>query len=364
MSIFDKIKDSMGQKTHDGVKNFGESQKQEEAYDTRDRGISPVPLSKIIGSVGRYKDFDSQFRFKNAVPSDRYKHIKKAFQVGKPLPPVKLYQIKDEYYVLDGNHRVAAAKEYHWDTIDAKIVEFISSKNNLRDIIYREKIAFVDETGLPYSIELTEVGQYQRLMDQLIQHQTWLKREKHKEIPIREAAEDWYKYIYQPLVAMINNARLIHAFPERNVSDLYMFISTHQWGKRGRRKFTKEIDKLIPNNMEKFRLQMVERNENDYPDMKREITIFIVFNVEARREARIVEKIFAFDEIIEIHSVHGGFDLIAKAILTRDWISSDAETISYFVQNRIRQIPGVINTQTLIPGFSKLKSTSVEREEY
>ena len=350
----------MGQKNHNGVKNFGESQKQEEAYDTRDRGISAVPLTKIIGSVGRYKDFDSQFRFKNAVPSDRYKHIKSAIHAGKPLPPVKLYQIKDEYYVLDGNHRVAAAKEYNWDTINAKIVEFISSKNNLRDIIYREKIAFLDETGLPYSIELTEVGQYRRLMDQLNKHQIWLKKEKGKDISIREVAEDWYKYIYQPLVGMINNARLIHAFPDRNISDLYMFISTHQWGKRGRRKFSKEIDRLIPNDMEKFRMQMADRNENEYPDMKREITIFILLNVEARREARIIEKIFTFDEIEEIHSVHGSFDLIAKAILTRDWISSDAETISYFVQNRIRQIQGVVNTQTLIPGFSKLKALEME----
>ncbi len=36
---------------------------------------------------------------------------------GRPLGPVKLYQIKDDYYVLDGNHRISAAKELNHDEI-------------------------------------------------------------------------------------------------------------------------------------------------------------------------------------------------------------------------------------------------------
>jgi hypothetical protein len=58
----------------------------------------------------------------------------------------------------------------------------------------------------------------------------------------------------------------------------------------------------------------------------------------------------------EVHSVHGSVDVIAKIVLRRDLISSDAGTIGDFVHNKIRQIPGVISTQTLIPGYSRQKS--------
>jgi ribosome biogenesis GTPase A len=58
----------------------------------------------------------------------------------------------------------------------------------------------------------------------------------------------------------------------------------------------------------------------------------------------------------EIHSVHGDVDVILKIVLTRDLVSSDAEMIGQFVHNQVRQIPGVISTQTLIPRMSRIKA--------
>jgi hypothetical protein len=63
----------------------------------------------------------------------------------------------------------------------------------------------------------------------------------------------------------------------------------------------------------------------------------------------------ALEEVREIHSVHGDADILVKIILTRDLISSDAETIWNFVNNKVGQITGIVSTQTLIPGFSKIK---------
>jgi hypothetical protein len=48
-----------------------------------------------------------------------------------------------------------------------------------------------------------------------------------------------------------------------------------------------------------------------------------------------------------------------KVVLTRDLLSSDAEIISQFVHERVRQLPGVISTKTLIPGLSKIKMPDV-----
>jgi hypothetical protein len=54
--------------------------------------------------------------------------------------------------------------------------------------------------------------------------------------------------------------------------------------------------------------------------------------------------------------VHGDVDLLVKFVLTRDLLSSDAEVISQFVHDHVRQLPGVKNTKTLIPGLSRIKS--------
>ena len=44
-----------------GIKSFVDNQQKEEAYDERHLGVQAVPLDKIVGSVGRYKDFNQQY---------------------------------------------------------------------------------------------------------------------------------------------------------------------------------------------------------------------------------------------------------------------------------------------------------------
>ena len=117
------------------VKSFNDQQEQEAAFDARDRGIRSVPLCRIVGSVGRYLDFDSHFKFIRGRPSERLQWIRQAMREGRPLKPVELYQIKDEYYVSDGNHRSSAANELGHDEILAHIVEFIPSKDTLQNIL-------------------------------------------------------------------------------------------------------------------------------------------------------------------------------------------------------------------------------------
>jgi len=337
------------------VKSFKHDQEKEAAYDSRVRGVRTIPLSQIVGSVGRYQDFDNRFRMKQQIPSERLQRIKTAMREGHPLPPVKLYQIKDEFYVLDGNHRIAAAKELGHDEILAHIVEFVPSKNTLQNYLYRERADFADRAQLPREIKLTEIGQYDLLTDQILQHQTHLKSERQMDCAFETAAQDWYKTIYRPLCAIIKRGRLIESFPDRTLADLYLYISQHQWQIGLQRRYGIGIDKLIPKDMEEFRTKMAEMKECGYPEMQRGITAFILMNVQAKREHKIVEKLFELDEVREIHSVHGDVDLLVKVKLTRDLLSSDAEMISHFVHDEVRQLTGVISTKTLIPGFSKSK---------
>ena len=48
----------------ENAKSFTEKQKAEEAVYRRDIELGEIPLWKIVGSVGRYHDFDGQFRLK------------------------------------------------------------------------------------------------------------------------------------------------------------------------------------------------------------------------------------------------------------------------------------------------------------
>ena len=342
------------------AKSFKENQQEEEAYDSTDIGTKMVPVDKIVGSVGRYHDFDDKFRLKDHVPHDRLQNIKKAIRDGQPMPPVELYQIKDEYYVLDGNHRVSAAKEMRYGAIDARIVAFIPSKNTLENILYREQADFNEKTRLPYTIELTEIGQYAHLAAQISKHRHFLEQEEARRVSFENAALDWYKTIYLPLVDLIEKGRLIESFPERTIADLYAYISSHQWEKGLTPKYGTGIDQLIPKDMEDFRKQMSNKKEFEYPEMQRSITVFDLMKVSAKKEPHIMEKLYALPEVREIHSVHGEVDILVKAVLTRDLLSSDAEIIGRFVTDRIAQISGVISTQTLIPGSSRVKENECE----
>jgi DNA-binding Lrp family transcriptional regulator len=346
-----------------GLKSFKDQQIREAAFDARDRGIRTIPLHRIVGSVGRYQDFDSRFRFKHHVNQDRSQWIKKAMRQGRSLDPVRLYEIKDEFFVLDGNHRIAAAKELGHDEILAHIVEFIPSKNTLQNILYRERAEFSDRTQLPVEISLTEVSQYAYLLEQVSEHQQYLLQTGGVEVSFQSAALDWHKTIYRPLCTIIKRSGLIDSFPGRTIADLYAYITFHQWKKGRKRRYGIGIDNLVPKNMEDYRKNMNELKEIDYPEMKHGITVFILMIVQARKETKLIEKLFELEEVREVHSVHGDVDILVKVVLTRDLLSSDAEIISQFVQNRVRQLAGVISTKTLIPGISKIKNPELRQNQ-
>ncbi len=337
------------------LKSFKDQQEQEAAFDARDRGIRFVPLSRIVGSVGRYLDFDSRFKFIRDMPSERLQWIRQAMREGRPLKPVELYQIKDEYYVSDGNHRISAAKELGHDEILAHIVEFIPSKNTLQNILYRERAEFADRTQLPAEITLTEVRQYTHLLDQISDHQAHLQSEQGDTVSFKAAAMDWYRTIYRPLCTIITRNRLIDSFPGRTVADLYAYMTLHQWKEGRKRRYGAGTNKLIEQNMEEFRKKMSELKSFEYPEMKRGITVFILINVQTKKEMKLFDRLYELEEVKEIYSVQGDADLLVKVVLSRDLLSSDAEVISQFVHEKVRQLPGINRTNTLIPGFSKIK---------
>lgn len=335
--------------------HFEKVRNEEKAFTSIDRGTSLVPLERIVGSVGRYHDFDAKFSPRSYRSDERLRTLTTALSQGRPIPPISLYQIKDSYYILDGHHRFTAAKNLGHDHIRACILELLPSTDTLENKLYIEKIGFRDRFKLTNVPKLTEPGQYTYLQEQIQEHHQFLSNESAEPVSPAQAAADWYQTIYLPLRKLIENSGLIKSFKNRTVDDLYLYISLHQWKFGKSRQYGIGIDKLIPKNMEVFRKKMGAHKEKEYPEMKREITAFILMNVEGRYEEKIMDKLVALEEVREAHSVHGSIDIIIRVKLVRDLLSSDAELISQFMTSTIRQWAGVISTQTLLPGVSKIK---------
>ena len=89
-------------------------------------GMRTIPVSKIIGSEGRYHDFSSAFMPKREQLKTRWVSVDTAIINDIILPPISVYSLGGYYFVRDGNHRVSVAKAQGLEFIDAEVVELDS----------------------------------------------------------------------------------------------------------------------------------------------------------------------------------------------------------------------------------------------
>jgi hypothetical protein len=205
------------------------------------KGIQVVPIDKIVGSEGRYNDFTKAFLPKRDFIRGRWESIDRAHLSDVTLPAVKLYEIGGVYFVRDGNHRVSVAKMQGVEAIDAEVIE-LDTEVTLRpgmtvsdlknSVIEYEKKNVFSDTGLdsiipPEEIIFSEPGRYVEMLRHIQGHKYFLNQKKSVEIPFLEAASSWYNTLYKPIVRIIEQENIMHRFPGRTVSDLYMWIIKH-----------------------------------------------------------------------------------------------------------------------------------------
>jgi len=88
-------------------------------------GSQEVELFRIVGSVGRCREFDQDFLPIKRSLETRWKSVARALLEGKILPSVKLYKVGERYFVEDGNHRVSVARYQGMPMIDAEVTELL-----------------------------------------------------------------------------------------------------------------------------------------------------------------------------------------------------------------------------------------------
>jgi hypothetical protein len=201
-----------------------------------------VPLDKIVGSVGRYKDFTRDFLPKSMAMRDRWAAVEQAMESMVGTPPIEVYRLGEVYFVADGNHRVSVARASGFDAIEAHVTDIavdvdLQPGDSLDEaIIKAERARFLRETGLERRVEhldiyFTRPGGWTRLLEHVHIQRRLLSEERGDRdsaveagVTLEDAAEDWYYGSYCPIIQAIRDRGLLQRFPGRTAADLYVWI--------------------------------------------------------------------------------------------------------------------------------------------
>jgi hypothetical protein len=207
-------------------------------------GMTTVPLKSIVGSEGRYSDFDNHFFPKNLHLKKRWQSIDQANLQDISLPAIKLYELGGLYFVRDGNHRVSVAKSKGTEFIDAEVTVLNSEiklapgetslQSLLQQVISYEKRSFYAETAFGditdcWDMDFSTPGQYDVIYNHINTHRYYCDQQRRlaglPELTVVEGVRAWYAEVYAPVVNVIQNQRLLAAFIKgRTVSDLYVWL--------------------------------------------------------------------------------------------------------------------------------------------
>ncbi len=204
-----------------------------------DRRVEEVPIEAIVGSVNRYHDFTRDFLPRTDSAERRWASVKMATAGMGGLPAVDLYKIGSAYFVNDGHHRISVARDVGATTIQAHVTEIrsrvpLSPDTSPDELIIRAEYAtFLEQTNLDMlrpsaDLSVTRTGQYIVLLEHIEVHRYYMGINSQSEIPFEEAATHWFDEVYIPVVRIIRNLGLLHYFPGRTETDLYLWIATHR----------------------------------------------------------------------------------------------------------------------------------------
>jgi nucleotide-binding universal stress UspA family protein len=224
----------------DRLLSFAEVSEQLHTGEGQDVGRQDIPLDAIAGSVGRYGDFTRSFLPRRESGQERWARVRAAFSRAEDIPPITVFQVGDAYFVLDGNHRVSVARSLGATHIPA-FVTVVESRVPLPAgaqhdelICQAQYAAFLAETDLDdlrpeADLTATAPGHYRVLKKQIQQHLDWLRSQGEGEGAAVEAAvAGWYDEIYLPVVSVIRRRGILHYFPGRTETDLYVWIVEHR----------------------------------------------------------------------------------------------------------------------------------------
>jgi uncharacterized ParB-like nuclease family protein len=204
----------------------------------KDAHLEEIPLDRVVGSVGRYRDFNRAFLPRGHVDAQRWMRVFR-LQSRAQMPPIDVFRVGDAYFVRDGNHRVSVARARGHKTIHAWVVDIpvrvpLGPDTSPSDLILKSGYAeFLEKTSLDRGhpeqrIELTRPGSYRDLLQHIEIHQFYMGLRSRHYPSLAEAAKDWFERVYLPVVEGIRDSGILKHFPGRTEADLYLWITENR----------------------------------------------------------------------------------------------------------------------------------------
>jgi hypothetical protein len=199
------------------------------------RGLQDIPADKIVGSVGRYRDFTRTYLPRDSVSAQRWARVR-ALAESEGWPPIEAYKVDDVYFVKDGNHRVSAAREMGYASIEGYVTEIespvhLDASLTPMDLIIKADYADflactrLDKLRPDQNIEFTVPGRYPDLLMHIVAFQYRAEERRGEPMAWEEAVTGWYEDVYLPLVKLIRDKKLLKEFPHRTEADLYAWLT-------------------------------------------------------------------------------------------------------------------------------------------
>jgi hypothetical protein len=229
--------------------SLDEVSKRLRAFEQTYLGIRPIRVDDIVGTVSRVQDFDRDFLPKRSKIQERWEQVEDSWPEGD-FPPILVYEIDGRYFVVDGHHRVAIAKQRGIEMIDAEITQLRSRTPLPPDIdigtiiMAEQQRRFMEESGLGRArpgagIEFSRPQGYIEMLEHIKIHGFHLMMERGEVLSVEDIAADWCDRVYVPTVEAIHREGLPEMWPKATDADMFLWV-----GQRRRELFPDYPDDL------------------------------------------------------------------------------------------------------------------------
>jgi len=201
------------------VKCFDEEIRKEGPYATVQTGLRVIEVRRVTGSVNKCHELDRRFRTRRRRDRRerwrRNRFDRHSLQFYS-IPPIDVYLLNGEYYVIDGNRRVAAAKQFGLEFMDADVTECLPHRDREAQRGAVSRRLFEQQTGLK-NIRLDYTSGYAQLLEEV--------RAYTGGDNLAEGAQNWYSGVYLPRIGAIAESELMKHYAHLREGDLYLMVS-------------------------------------------------------------------------------------------------------------------------------------------
>jgi hypothetical protein len=204
------------------VKCFAEESARLGPYASVDAGPRVIELARVTGTVDKCGELDARFRLLGRRRDRRERFRRRSLEQVDlalySLPPITAYLLAGEYYVIDGNRRVAAALRQRLEYLDALVTECIPLADRAAQEGASARRRFEQETGLR-GVRLAYESGYTTLLEDVASFK------EGAGLQPRERARRWHSRFFRPACAHLAASSLPRRFPGAEPGDLFVGVA-------------------------------------------------------------------------------------------------------------------------------------------